>query len=363
MTADGIFEAYRTELEELRFSEDAKTRMVARISAKVTSGVEALTMPSAAVASADTVLRGPRRLNLAGLVARAAVVAVVALVLGAGTMVAYASGTLEVALGAIGDVFTGAPAPIEVVNRVGHPIGATATSAGVRITAEAVLGDCSTYTMIFRVEKEDGSRFEGISANEDGLLDVHFSGDTTARIDGIKGAGGTSWFYDADVDDNAIQYVCQGGMAADESAVGRTARVHLSNLTVGDGDDARVIAAGSWDFKFEMGYEDTTVELGAGEQVAFGDYSATISGVYVSSLGVTVDYLVSDEEMTISKARECTIMVEFTNGDVFDATNANIYLERRGSETFVRHTRTFDRIVDMSDIASVTVGNLTVPVS
>ena len=60
------------------------------------------------------------------------------------TVTAGATGVLPSARDVFSSLFGGDPAQTEIIDQIGHPIGASATADGVTITADAILGD--TYS-------------------------------------------------------------------------------------------------------------------------------------------------------------------------------------------------------------------------
>ncbi|MDU1881500.1 MAG: DUF4179 domain-containing protein, partial [Eggerthella sp.] len=141
-----MIDEYKEALDELRFSPEAKRRMAQRIEA---------------VAAAEPLPR-PTRRSRALVIAAAA--AVLALAVGC---TAYASGMLGRASAPAKET----PATTEVVDGIGRP-DAHASSDGVTVTAEAVMGDRSNYAIVFSIAKDDGTPFEGIRENQDGTFAI-----------------------------------------------------------------------------------------------------------------------------------------------------------------------------------------------
>lgn len=365
-------DSYTASMDGLRFSDEAKARMVealkeAEKNARPGTAAEVLTMPA----------RRPARRTRRW--ARVAAGLTLALVLGGGGTVAMAAGVLPNPADVLSDVFGGAPAQTELLNEVGRPIGASATSNGVTVTAEAVAGDRSNYTVVYSVAFDDPSVLEDIEPGEDGTLPL--VADATCYVDGASGGGGGSWFYDADPGDGTIQYAETMGFTTwnGASIIGRTMRFSMSEIRVYDAEGEYVtLVTGNWDLKFEMNYVDTTVDLPAGQHTTWQGADVTVDAVAVSSLGVTVDYTIdrqigdlgpsgqmSDEALAEQAAvLGLPVIVTFADGTTFDATDANGSSTKRddGTSTVSKAT-TYDRIVAAGDIVSVTVGDVEIPVS
>ncbi|MBM6675764.1 DUF4179 domain-containing protein [Olsenella uli] len=371
-------DSYTASLDGLRFSDEAKARMVESLRAAAAAGdaeknaqleapAEILTMPARRPA------RHPRRW------ARVAAGLVLALTLGGGATVAVAAGVLPNPADVLSDVFGGAPAQTELLNDVGRPIGASATSNGVTVTAEAVVGDRFNYAVAYSIEFEDPSVLEGVERHEGGTLT--YVGNAFLRVDGAMSGGGFVRLYDADPGDNTLQLVQVMGVQTwnDAGIVGRTARFSMSKLEIfTDEGEIETLAAGDWNLKFEMNYVDTTVDLPAGQTTTWQGSAVTIDAVAVSSLGVTVDYTIdrqmgdlgpsgkmSDEALAEQAAViGLPVVVTFADGTTFDATDANGGSTKQGDgRSTVSKATTYDRIVDAHDIVSVTVGDVEIPVN
>ena len=371
-------DSYTRSMDDLRFSDEAKARMTeglreaaaarsAEKSARAGMPAEVLTMPA----------RPPARPRLHW--ARVAAGLALALVLGGGGTVAVAAGVLPNPADVLSDVFGGAPAQTELLNEVGRPIGASATSNGVTVTAEAVVGDRFNYAVAYSIEFDDPAALEGLEFHEGGKLT--YVGDAFLRVDGAMSGGGLVRLYDADSGDNTLQLVQVMGVQTwnDAGIVGRTARFSMSKLEIfTDEGEFKTLAAGDWNLKFEMNYVDTTVDLPAGQSTTWLGSAVTIDAVAVSSLGVTVDYTidrqtrdlalpgeVSDEALAEQAAvMGLPVIVTFADGTTFDATDTNGSSAKRGDGTSsVSKATTYDRIVTVGDIVSVTVGDVEIPVS
>lgn len=174
---------YKNALDELHFSEEAKNRMVERL-------MERVEQPGAPPCPPLPAHRGRSALRQRSCSASAQV------------QPAYSSPRAKPLPGVFGPT-----ADTEVIDEIGRPIGASDTVNGVTVTADAILFDGYNYLISYTLEKEDGSSF-GVKTNPDtNLLDLLWE-DSTTDV-GVRSGGfiGSSWFYDENPDDNAIQYV------------------------------------------------------------------------------------------------------------------------------------------------------------
>ena len=164
---------YNSALDELRFSEEAKSRMVDRLMA-------AAEQPEQPVAI-HRVRRFPR-------IAAVGVAAALVLSIGAG-----ATGVFKSASDAFAGVF-GPTADTEIIDQIGHPIGASDTAGGVTVTADAILFDGYNYLISYTLEKEDGSAFDCTKNPDTGLYDLGWkrSDSTIGRAWTVRPAAATS---------------------------------------------------------------------------------------------------------------------------------------------------------------------------
>ena len=342
---------YTRSMDGLRFPDEAKARMVevlreAKKNAQPKAPAEVLTMPT----------RRPKRRW-----ARVAAGLALALVLGGGGTVAVAAGVLPNPADVLSDVFGGAPAETELLNDVGRPIGASSTSNGVTVTAEAVVGDRSNYAVAYSIEFEDPSVLEGVERHEGNTLT--YVGDAFLRVDGAMSGGGFVRLYDADPTDNTLQLVEVMGVQTwnDAGVVGRTARFSMSKLEIfTDEGEIETLAAGDWSFKFEMNYADTTVDLPAGQTTTWQGSDVTIDAVAVSSLGVTVDYTIDRQMGDLGPSGQ---MSDDALAEQAAVLGLPVIVTFADGTSTVSKATTYDRIVAAGDIVSVTVGDVEIPVS
>ena len=372
-------DSYTASMGDLHFSNEAKARIAESLRAAAAArDAEKNAQPAAPAEVLTMPARRPARPHARRWVRVAAGLAL-ALVLGGGATVAVAVGVLPNPADVLSDVFGAAPAQTELLNDVGRPIGASATSNGVTVTAEAVVGDRSNFTVVYDVEFDDPSALEGIEPGEDGTLPL--VAEATLYVDGVNGGGGGSWFFDADPGDGTIQYAETMGFSTWNGAgiIGRTMRFWMSEIRAYDAEGGyTTLVTGNWSLKFEMNYVDTTVDLPAGQETTWQGADVTIDTVAVSSVGVTVDYTIdrqigglgpsgqlSDEaKEKVAAVTGLPVTVTFSDGTTFDATNANTHAQEQADGTSaVTKTVTYDRIVAEGDIVSVTVGDVEIPVS
>ena len=390
-------DTYRNELDQLCFSDEQKARMAQRLEAAARSNkVLELngTHPTAGARSdghrdarqttdhtSSRTARSQRARRRSPHRIAAAIGIAAVLAIGGGT--AYATGTLARAADSLAAVFGAGPAQTELIDQIGRPIGASCTSSGITITADAIIGMRHAYAVVYTIEKDDGTAFDEFTMNERGVYNLNLDGGgsinvlTALRL-GVDATGGTRYTFDADPVDNALQIVELtriGG--SDASLVGETLHFNVTEIGFSRvGEDGRnlpsqAIATGEWNMSFKIDYEDLSVDLPVGQTFTINGNGAVVDELTVSPLGASITYTVDAvdgpsgptgrETNSESRAGYGDFTVTFTDGTTQELGSGYTSWQQ-GGKTVVQKTWFFDQIRDVDDIASITVGDLTVPV-
>ena len=350
-----MIDEYKEALDELRFSPEAKRRMVQRIEVAVV--VEPLPRPT----------RRSRALVIA------AAAAVLALAVGCTAYLAGAFVSLE---DFAEDLFGGAPSQTEVIDKIGRPIGASAVSNGVAITADAVIGDNEHCVAVFSIARTDGMPIEGVDTILDKSFTTVFTGAQLFRVGNTK-VGPEYCFYDADPSDNSVQCIVKmTSFIGGDSFIGKIMHVELGDLATGemtaDGKTTlpslQTVIEGSWDMSFPLNYEDASIELSAGQRTKLDGIDVAIDSVVLSHIAIVVEYTADEPLMTkdeeTGKRRgsagiDVPITVNLRNGSSIDVPSVGAMND--GGATKRRADLMFDKILDLDQVKSVTVGGVEIP--
>ena len=353
---------YKNALDELHFSEEAKNRMVEQL-------MERAEQPA------------PRRVRRFPRIAAVGIAAALVLSIGAG-----ATGVLKSASEAFAGVF-GPTADTEIIDQIGRPIGASDTSNGVTVTADAILFDGYNYLISYTLEKDDGSAFDCTKNPDTGLYDLYWKRSDSTIGRGVDGASGSSYFYDEDPSDNAIQYV-ETMSYNDTVQTGGTVKITLCDLSVMNSEtgEMQTIAKGTWHLKFKLEADNSAVELPAGQTIEVNGLSASVDKVVISPIGYHVVYTVdgeatfdtlydeNGEEIPQESGREpasvsstwesysAKLLVTKKDGTVLDFSDCGGSMDPHNGNTVCTRQGTFDTILPLDEVASVTIGDTTIPV-
>ena len=346
--------SYHDSMDELRFTDAQKQAMTNRL-------LTAEPIPHRTL---------PRRRVV---VAAAAAV----LVLAVGT--AGATGVLRSAAESLSGLFGSSPAQTEIIDQIGHPIGASDTDNGVTITADAILGDTYSYAIVYSIQRDDGQPLVENMKPLNGCLPLSFETSGTS-LGWAGGSHGSAYFYDADPTDPSIQYVEM--MTADEPVEAGTARVKFQDLSVYDDDmrDKTIVAEGTWKLSFDAAFGNTSVSLPAGQAFQLSGMDAVLNSVSLSPLSIQVNYTVNsevqwdknagsgkqndhDRQQSRAYLESLPILLTFRDGSTLDMTNSGGGLHPEDGKTICQKGEIFDQIHPLDEIVSVTVGDITLPVS
>ena len=346
-----LFE-YKQALDGLRFTDEQKKALAAQ----------------ALRAAEQTAPRRRKPVWRTALIA-AAVAAV--LVVGAG-----ATGVLKTAAEALSPIFGGSAAQTEVIDKIGRPIGASATDNGVTITADAIIGDTYNAAIVYTIRRDDGTPLLPEDANEKGLL-MGGLGGTWLKVTG--GSHGSAWFVDEVPGDDTIQLVQT--ISADVPISKRTATAEFQDLRGWDEavGEAVTLIEGHWKFRFDVDYEDSSVTLGGGETFTQDGMTFTVDSVTVSPVAVKVDYTV-DSEVQWSDApsgrenkedsrqmeryfENVEILLTKKDGTVIDMSNSGGSIKPDHGVTVCDKGQVFEEIIPLEELASISVGGIVYPIS
>ena len=300
----------------------------------------------------------------------AAAVAAV-LMVGAG-----ATGVLKSAVDALSPIFGGSAAQTEVIDKIGRPIGASATDNGVTITADAIIGDTYNAAIVYTIRRDDGTALlpEGTDARS--LLVGGFG---FANLPVRGGSHGSSWFIADENDSSAIQMVQT--ITADVPISSCTATAEFEDLCVWDDAAGESVPAveGHWKFRFDVDYEDSSVTLGGGETFTQDGMTFTVDSVTVSPIAVNVDYTV-DSEVRWSDApsgreneedsrqmeryfENVEILLTKKDGTVIDMSNSGGGIRPDHGVTVCDKGEVFEEIIPLEELESISVGGIVYPIS
>lgn len=352
---------YRQSMDTLRFTPEQKARLAAE---------------AAGAVSRETSRRTRRPLGRMAVIAAA-----VAVVLAVG---ASAAGVLPAPVDVFAPLFGGSVAQTEVIDKIGHPIGASDTDHGITISADAIIGDRYNACIVYTITREDGTIFD-YEPNEAGILGLTLQEgwiDIKNAHGGRENLGyhGQSYFMDLTPGDNAIQYIQQ--ISSDAPLNTGTATADLKNIgkTNWETGELETIAKGRWKLRFDMDYEDSAIYLGNGETFSQDGLNFTIDEISVSPIAVSIAYTAdgtavwsdapsgreSDENARESARflENVEILLTKTDGTVIDLSNSGGSMIPDAEKDISHCTKSnfLEEIIPLAELESISVGGVVFPI-
>ena len=337
---------YQDTLNRLRFTPEQKQHMTDRLMA-------------AAERPAPHRALSFRRLAAAGVAA--------ALVLSVG--VAGATG----ALGEVGAAFSaifGPSTQTEIMDKIGYPVGVSDTDNGVTITADAIVGDTYSYAVVYTIQREDGKALvsDQLLARapdpETDALPLAFQS-YDAALQGYRGgSSGNMWFYDADPADSAVQFVELRTQS--EPLEPGLLTVRFQDLQVYGEDYATctTLTEGSWKLSFQLAFEDASRTLPCGQTFTLNGAEVTLNAVTLSPLSIQADYTVSwAGDTAMDWIEPLPMSITYTDGTTLDLSHAGGASAYGTGSVSCQKGMIFDQLHPLEEVASVTVGDVVIPVS
>ena len=185
------------------------------------------------------------------------------------------------------------------------------------------------------------------------------------------------WIYDADPSDNSVQCIVKmTSFIGGDSFIGKIMHVELGDLATGEMTaggkttlpSLQTVIEGSWDMSFPLNYEDASIELSAGQRTKLDGIDVAIDSVVLSPIAIVVEYTADEPLMTkdeeTGKRRgsagiDVPITVNLRNGSSIDVPSVGAMND--GGATKRRADLMFDKILDLTQVKSVTVGGVEIP--
>lgn len=172
-------------------------------------------------------------------------------------------------------------AQTEIVDKIGVPIGASASVNGYTLTMDAIIGDRYSVMVAYTLSRDDG---QAIPEN------IDFSSK------GFSGSGYSTKIL-IDEDDPSIAHF-HLRWHRNEPIIGRIVTATFTDLVIDNGEDDEVIAEGTWQIKYTLRYPDSTEELPvkAFEVVDDGGHKYKVKVILLSPLGIHLDMVFYEPE-------------------------------------------------------------------
>lgn len=352
-----MWERYRKELHGLEMGDDRREDLVELLAAELEGNAEGR------AANAEAMQRHRRK----GAPVKAALLLAACLALGLGTALAASSHlTAGEALDAL---LHGSPAVTRVIDSIGRPVDAAATSNGVTIKAEAVAGDEQSYSVVYSISWEDGIPEQVL----DPEYAIYLEGG--AYVQGAEDSSSRLYSYDSDPGDNTICYVEQTRLRTPAELAGRTCKVRFNRIVatyhgesaLPGGNNRVTIAEGRWEFRFIIDYEELGVELCESGPVESSGWSGmTLTSARLTPLALQLEFDVErdgSQFIEVSKhvkeaVGSCEIVLDDGSALSFDLSTCPSNTSGNGESLLCEVNIPFEDAVVVESVRYVRLGSV-----
>ncbi len=304
-----------------------------------------------------------------------------ALVLALTVSVGAATGTFQTLEDLFSPAFRGGvtapPLDMEIVEKLGHPVGVSATDNGVTVTVDSVIRDRYTCSIIVSIESHS------LKINE---LICNWAELKIGGKDLGSSLGGTTISVPSS---DTVQIVLEWD--SQEPIPDGDAVLTISEICLNPHRFLREkTIEGKWELEFDLGYEDVSLDLPAGQAVNVEGANVTLNEIFISPMSVRVDYtadldgldlegIVRDDpyEMSLRWCLECLdIVITQNDGTRFFMTeyhldenegghtqSGNGIVEKQEGEWKGFSSMRFDQILPLDEIESITIEGVEIPLT
>ena len=190
-------------------------------------------------------------------------------------------------------------AQTEIVDKIGVPIGASASVNGYTLTMDAIIGDRYSVMVAYTLSRDDG---QPIPENID------------FRSRGFSGSGYSTKIIINEDDPSNAQFHLR--WRRNDPIIGRSVTATFTDLIIDDGENDVIHAEGTWEIKYTLRYPDSTEELPVKpfEIVDDGGRRFKVEGIMLSPLGIHLDLIFFAPDYEGGVFKDFTMSLVMTDG-------------------------------------------------
>ena len=190
-------------------------------------------------------------------------------------------------------------AQTEIIDKIGVPIGASASVNGYTLTMDAIIGDRYSVMVAYTLSRDDG---QPIPENID------------FRSRGFSGSGYSTKIIINEDDPSNAQFHLR--WRRNDPIIGRIVTATFTDLIIDDGENDVIHAEGTWEIKYTLRYPDSTEELPVKpfEIVDDGGRRFKVEGIMLSPLGIHLDLIFFAPDYEGGVFKDFTMSLVMTDG-------------------------------------------------
>lgn len=277
---------------------------------------------------------------------------------------AYATGILPPVSDIFAPFFGNSVAQTEIIEQIGRPLNASDTTKGITITAEAIIGDNSTLTIVFKITNKDGTAIKlPDKADQNFLLPAWRNVDLPIN-------GMTSGKFGSFVGDDGHYRLIETRSLEKDMPLGETAIASFEDLEYRDESGTnQIFKKGEWELHFELAYENTSTHIPVDETFLHEGIEMTVRNIEISPISLSLSYQFKDnattqedsdsQQSSMLQAMGVEVALKKKDGTVVDLHPDCGIISENGM-IIADRTVAFGEIVPLEEIYSVIVGEVEV---
>lgn len=273
------------------------------------------------------------------------------------------------------------------------PIGVSDTDNGVTLTAEGVMGDTHSTAVLYSIRRDSGDPLIGETEDTRNVS----NGDNTLMFEQNTGSSPVPLFLDFSLADSTLYFLdirtCPNASVPLTGHIDVTFENLFSSEEIyspaADGMQLLVdrdipLVQGTWNLSFDFAYEDASLPLPVGQTFSYEDLTCTITDLRLSPLSLHIEFdYTADREAIADRYDPETAFPEgasreqWVEGEIqfqliwppisltfTDGSTVSLFLSGDMSqEGHAILSDTFGEIYPLDTIGSITIGDLTLPVT
>ncbi len=252
---------------------------------------------------------------------------------------------------------------VDLLNKSGTPINQCSKSNGTTITLHSAISDKNSIYVLFDVIAPEGTKLN--SSDRYDFEPSHLMYDSFNRHSDL------TWSIraqpDSEPNDNKKTFILQ--VNSNDDLHSQAIRLSFSNLIVIDKDgQERPVLKGNWKFTFTLKGNAESKVITVNKEIHYTGQdkkgspkmvpiTCTVTTISLSPLSATICFT------NLKGAEDFQIPYTFTLQDKAGKKYSVKLKSGMENKTFCTRTYLFDSPIDLNNISSVTIGDLTVPVS
>ncbi len=237
---------------------------------------------------------------------------------------------------------------IQTANSIGSSLNISDESNGYTLTAEGFLEDSNNISILFKIEKTDGS---SLADSNIPCTDLGFDKDITSQ----QWESTSSHLIEDEYNDQCIKFLHTYHF---KDAIKSDLEITLGDFALYFGEKCEKIET-KWTLNIPFDAKDCSVDLATKQKISIGDKTGTLDELRISPIGYTIKITSSDDihDNELIKNIDGNTLLYLKNGQTIDLIGGGgPSYNDDGTWTFTLF-RTFDKLIPLEDMEKIVIAD------